>query len=333
MGLRNSYLSRRRVIASLLSLTLLSTAAAAQQFTSKPVSIIVPYSAGSASDILARRLGEGMSKTLKTPVIVENVTGAGGVTGTLRAQKAAPDGHTLMIGTQGTHMMNKFIYKNLKYNPDNDFIPIINLVSFPNLVVVPRSLKVASLPEFIALAKARAKEGRPLTYGTGGIGSSAHLGAELFKLEAAIELTHVPYKAVADTTSDLLTGRIDVTFGTLGTFAPHVLAGDLVALAVTAPERSKILPQVPTIREAGFPGAEFTVWLGLFAPANTPPALIDELRQAAIASMAESSTRAAFAAEGADVQASSSASFADFIKEESQRWQPIIKKLGIELQS
>ncbi|WP_457093322.1 Bug family tripartite tricarboxylate transporter substrate binding protein [Microvirga sp. P5_D2] len=293
----------------------------------------MPYSAGAASDILARRLGEGMSKLLKTPVIVENVAGAGGVTGTLRAQRAAPDGHTLLIGTQGTHMMNKFIYKNLKYDPDTDFIPVSNLVSFPNLVLVPSSLKIASLREFIALAKARAKEGRPLTYGSGGIGSSSHIGAELFKMEAGIELTHVPYKAVADTTSDLLSGRIDVTFGTLGTFAPQVLAGDLVGLAVTAPERSAILPQVPTIREAGFPGAEFTVWLGLFAPANTPPALIDEIRQAAIASMAVSSTRAAFAAEGADVQASSSTSFADFIKEDSQRWKPIIKKLAIELQS
>jgi tripartite-type tricarboxylate transporter receptor subunit TctC len=274
-----------------------------------------------------------MSKLLKTPVIVENVVGAGGVTGTLRAQKAAPDGHTLLIGTQGTHMMNKFIYKHLKYNPDNDFIPIVNLVSFPNLVLVPPALKVSSLQEFITLAKARAKEGRPLTYGSGGIGSSSHLGAELFKLEAGIELTHVPYKPVADNASDLLTGRIDVTFGSLGTFAPHVLAGNLVGLAVTAPERAEILPQVPTIKEAGFPGAELTVWLGLFAPANTPQAVIDELKQAAIASMAVSSTRAAFAAEGAAVQASSPVSFGDFIKEESQRWQPIIKKLGIELQS
>lgn len=305
--------------------------AAAETFPSKTVTIIAPYSAGSPADSLARRLAEGLAKSLGGPVIVENVVGAGGIIGTLRAQKAAPDGHTLVIGTQGTMMMNKFIYKNLRYDPDKDFYPVVNLVDFPNLVVAPASLGVKSLKEFVALAKARASSGKPLTYGSGGVGSSAHLAAELLKMRAGIELTHVPYKSVADTLSDLLSGRIDLIFGNVGVFGPHVEQGTLTGLAVTAPERSPALPGVSSIAEAGYPDAEFSVWLGLFAPAKTPEPILEKLRAAAVTAMTTPATKAAFDKEGAGVRADDKVPFRTFIASDAGKWQPIVRKLGIEL--
>lgn len=310
-----------------------ATLAHAQGFPTRAITIIAPYSAGSPADILSRRLADGMNKALKVPVIVENVVGAGGMIGTLKAQRAAPDGYTLLIGTQGTLMMNKFIYKSLKYNPDEDFEPIVNLVEFPNLIVVPASLNVKTLQDFVALAKQKAAAGTPLTYGSGGIGSSSHLAAELLKMEAGIDLTHVPYKSVADTASDLLAGRIDLIFGNVGVFGPYVQQGRLVALAVTAPERSAVLPDVPTIGEAGYKGAEFSVWLGLFAPARTPAPIVAQLKDAAITSMEAPATQAAFAAEGASVRASAPESFKSFIARDAARWQPIIGKLGIQLEN
>lgn len=298
----------------------------------KPITMIVPYSAGAASDILARRLAEGMGKSFKNPIIVENTAGAGGVIGTLRAQKAPADGHTLVIGTQGTHMMNKYIYKSLKYDPDRDFTPIVNLVSFPNLILVPKSLNVSTIADFVALAKKRMADKRPLTYGSGGIGSSSHLSAELLKLEAGIDLVHVPYKAIADTTSDILGGRLDVIFGSVGTFAPFVEKGELVALAVTSPARSTILPRVPTIAEEGYPRSEFAVWLGLFAPAGTPSATVEVLRGAAVKAMTMPVMRATFAAEGTDIQADAKVGFKEFIRVDGQKWEPVIRGLGIALE-
>lgn len=302
---------------------------AAQPADSKAATIIVPYSAGSASDILARRVAEGMSKALNSPFIVENVVGAGGIVGTLRAQKAPADGRTLVIGTQGTLLMNKFIYKTLKYDPGKDFIPVINLVSYPNLVLVPKSLNVKTLDDFLALAKSRAADKRPLNYGSGGVGSSSHLGAELLKLEAGIDLVHVPYKSIADTSSDILSGRLDVIFGSVSTFAPFVASGDLVALAVTSAVRSPVLPNVPTIAERGYPASEFSAWNGLFAPAGTPDQIVEKLREAAI--RATTSVRETFASEGTDVQADAPVAFKDFISREGEKWEPVIRKLNITL--
>jgi tripartite-type tricarboxylate transporter receptor subunit TctC len=312
---------------------LASSMSASQTFDPvKPITIIVPYSAGAASDILARRLAEGLGKSFKNPIIVENTVGAGGIIGTMRAQKAPADGHTLVIGTQGTHMMNKYIYKSLKYDPDKDFAPVVNLVSFPNLVLVPKSLNVSTMEEFVALAQKRMAEKRPLTYGSGGIGSSSHLSAELLKLEAGFDLVHVPYKSIADTTSDILGGRLDVILGSVGTFAPFVDKGELVALAVTSPERSPILPRVPTIAEKGYPRSEFAVWLGLFAPAGTPPPTVEQLREAAVQAMTAPALRASFAAEGTDIQADAKIGFKEFIRTDGQKWEPVIRKLGIALE-
>lgn len=297
----------------------------------RPVIIIVPYSAGAASDILARRVGDGMSKLLKNAFVIENTVGAGGVVGTMRAMKAPADGHTLVIGTQGTHMMNKYIYKNLRYDPDKDFTPITNLVSFPNLVLVPKSLNIKTMSDFIALAKSRAAEKKPLNYGSGGLGSSSHLAAELLKMEAGIELAHVPYRAIADTTSDVLGGRLDVIFGSVGTFAPMVEKGEMVALAVTSSARSPILPNVPTIAETGYPKSEFSVWLGLFAPAGLPNGMEEKLRQAAVQAMAAPANRALFAAEGIEIQSDAKVGFREFIREDGKKWEPVIRELNISL--
>ena len=303
----------------------------AQSADSKPYTIIVPYSAGSASDILARRVAERMSKTLNSPFIVETAVGAGGVIGTLRAQKAAPDGRTLLIGTQGTLLMNKYIYKTLKYDPDKDFMPVVNLVSYPNLILVPKSLNVKTLADFIALAKARAAEKKPLNYGSGGAGSSSHLGAELLKLEAGIDLAHVPYKAIADTTSDILGGRLDVILGSVSTFAPFVKSGELVALAVTSAVRSPVLPDIPTIGELGYKAAEFSAWNGLFVPAAVPTPVVEKLRAAVVEATTAAPLRATFAAEGTDIEADAPVAFKEYIASEGKKWEPVIRKLNISL--
>lgn len=317
------------LVAAAFGLVFVPSVGVGQPADNRPTTIIVPYSAGSASDILARRVAAGMATALNSPFIVENAVGAGGIVGTLRAQKAPADGKTLVIGTQGTLLMNKFIYKTLKYDPDKDFIPVINLVSYPNLVLVSKSLNVKSLAEFVTLAKSRAAEKRPLNYGSGGVGSSSHLGAELLKLEAGIDLVHVPYKSIADTSSDILGGRLDVIFGSVSTFAPFVVSGELVALAVTSAVRSPVLPDIATIAELGYPGSEFSAWNGLFAPAGTPDQTVEKLRAAAI--KATTSVRGTFAAEGTDVQADAPVAFKDFISREGGKWGPVISKLNITL--
>lgn len=321
------------IIGMIFSFTMLPAAAFAEQFPSKPVSIIVPYSAGAPSDIMARRLADGMSPALGKPVLIQNVAGAGGLIGTRRAQTASPDGYTLVIGTQGTMMMNKFIYENLDYDPEVDFAPIVNLVSFPNLVLVPSSLGINSLEELVELANQRASEGSPLKYGSGGVGSSAHLAAELFSMDAGIKLTHIPYGSVADTTPDILSGRIDLIFGSIGAYSSHVTSGALVGLALTASARSDVLPDVPTIGEAGFPDSEFAVWLGLFAPSNTPEDVLNRLKEAAVTSMTVEATLDAFASEGAAVEATSPIGFAEFIQSDSAKWEPIIDALNIKLKN
>lgn len=306
-------------------------AASAQpsSFPTRPITLVVPFSAGSSADILGRRLGEGLKRELNATVIVEDAPGAGGMLGAVKVKNAEPDGYTLFIGTQGIFVINQLIQKKMSYSRD-DFVPLVNLINFPNILVVPLSLGVKSVSDLVELAKKRAANGKPLTYGHGGSGTSSHLAAELFKLTTGVEMTAVPYKSVADTAPDLLGGRLDVVFGNIGIFEPHVKDGRVAALAVTSANRSGLLPDVPTIGQAGYPKAEVTVWLGLFARKGTPQPILDAIEKAAVHTFADQKIHKQYELEGVEVTGTGEKEFRSYIDQDAEKWGAIVPKLGID---
>ncbi len=236
--------------------------AAAQQYPAKPVKILVAFTAGGTTDVMARMLAQRLSERLKQPFVVDNRPGAGGNLGTEMAVRAAPDGYTLLVNTVGPMAVNPSLYKNLPYNPLTDLAPIAQISDVPNVLVVHPSLKVANLEGFVAYAKAHQGE---LNYGSTGIGTSAHLSSFIFASRAGFTATHIPYKG-AEALKDLLTGRIQFMFATIPSVIAHIRAGSLIAIAVSSTKRSRSLPDVPTVSESGFPGFEAGSWTALFAP-------------------------------------------------------------------
>ncbi|WP_415021862.1 Bug family tripartite tricarboxylate transporter substrate binding protein [Bradyrhizobium sp.] len=299
-----------------------------QLFPARTISLVAPFSPGSSADILARRLGDGLKRELAAPaVIVENVGGAGGILGAMKVKNAEPDGYTLLIASQGIVVINPLLRKDLGYASD-DFVPLVNLVSFPNVLLVRPSLGVKSVADLVKLAKSKATAGQPLSYGNGGIGTSSDLAAKLFSREAEVELTSVPYKSVADTTTDLLAGRLDIVFGIVGIFEQYVKDGSLVPLAMTSVQRSPLLPDVPTMAEAGYPQAEMNVWMGLFAPKGTPPSVLGLVEKAAIAAIRRPDIFQQYQTEGVEISGAGSASFVNFIENDLKQWIPIVSKLS-----
>ena len=217
-------------------------AQAVDNFPNRPITIIIPFTAGGSSDLTARRVGDAMGKVLKQPIIVQNLPSAGGIFGVNSVVKAPKDGYTLLAGTISTHAINAGLYKNLPYDPLKDFVPITRIGSFPNILVVQSSLKINTLPQLIELARQRQAQGKPLNYASGGVGSTSHLGGELLRQVAGVEMIHVPYKGAAGAMGDLLGGRIDLIFGNSQLVLPHIKTGQLVPLAVTTSARSDLLP-------------------------------------------------------------------------------------------
>src|SRR5438132_4528418 len=240
----------------------LALAAAAEPYPTKPVKIIVAFTAGGTTDIMARTLAQRLSERFKQTFVVENRPGAGGNLGTEVAVRAASDGYTLIVNSVGPMAVNPTLYKNLPYNPLTDLVPIAQISDVPNVLVVPPSLKVASMDAFIAYAKAHSGE---LNYGSTGIGTSSHLSSFMLASRAGFNATHLPYKG-AEVLKDLLTGRLQFMFATIPSVIAHIKAGNLVAIAVSSVRRSRSLPQVPTVAESGFPGFEAGSWFGVFAP-------------------------------------------------------------------
>ena len=265
------------VLAPVLALAALT--AAAQSFPSRPVRIIVPSTAGGAADLLARLIGQHMGESLGQPVVIDNRPGAGNIIGTDAVAKAAPDGHTLLMAINN-HAINASLYKSLPYDPVRDFAGVSLIASTPHILVVHPSLPVKSVQELIALA--RAQPGK-INYASAGNGTAAHFAAELFKLGAKVNLTHVPYKGLAGAMNDTVGGIVQVIFPSPLTAMAQVRAGKLVALAVTTPARSRSLPELPTLQESGVPGYVFDSWYGLLAPRNTPEPVLARLHQAAAA--------------------------------------------------
>ena len=311
--------------ASLLSLPV----QAATAFPNKPIRIIVAYTPAGTTDILARAIGQKMSETWGQPVIIDNRAGAAGNIGTEVAARATPDGHTLLMGTAGTHGINVSLYRKLSWHPVNDFAPVSLSAMVPNIMVVNNALPVKNVREFVAYAKANPGK---LSYGSPGNGSTAHLSMELFKSMTGSTIVHIPYKGSAGVLTDIMGGQIAVTIDNMPPYIPQVKAGKIRALAVSTGKRSSAMPDLPTIAEAGVPGYEAGAWFGLLAPAGTPKPIVAQLsaESARIIKLPDVSKRVSEL--GADPVGSTPEQFAELIKTEIAKWAKVIKDANVELQ-
>lgn len=319
--------TRRTLLASLAvaAAGALPLGALAQNFPTKPITIIVPFSAGGTTDILARIVGQGLTTELGQSVVVDNKPGAGGNIGGSLAAKAAADGYTLFMGTVGTHAINQSLYKKMPFDPVKDFAPLSRVATVPNLLVAHPSQPFKTVKEMIAYAKANPGK---ITYGSPGSGASPHVSGELFKSMTGTDLLHIPYKGSAPAMTDLLGGQTSVMFDNMPSAIQHVRSGKLRPIAVTTAKRSPELPDVPTIAEAGVPGYEATSWFGMFAPAGTPKPVLDKLHAALIKVLNQADVKKKIAEQGGDVVAETPEQFAAFIKAESVKWGKAVKESG-----
>ena len=314
--------TRRAAIGAIaLAAATLSLGAAAQAYPTKPITIVVPFSAGGTTDILARLVGQYLTTELGQPVVVDNKAGAGGNIGGALAAKAPADGYTLFMGTVGTHAINAALYKKMPFDHVKDFAPLSRVANVPNLLVAHPSQPFKTVPEMIAYAKANPGK---INFGSPGNGASPHLSGELFKSMAKVELTHIPYKGSAPAVSDLLGNQIAIMFDNMPSVIPHVRSGKLRAIAISTAQRSPELPDVPTIAEAGVPGYEAMSWFGLFAPAATPKPVLDKLSAALSKVLANPEVQKKISAQGGETVNETPAQFAAFIRSETTKWGKVL---------
>ena len=310
----------------LLFLFLWSAVAAAQSYPSKPIRTVVPYPAGGYYDMIGRQVGAKLSRALGQPVVVENRAGANGIIGTEFTAKSAPDGYTIMVGGIGPHGINPSLYKKLPYDAVRDFAPVVQIANQPNMLVVHPTSSYRSVQDLVTAA--RANPGR-LTYASNGPGSSQHLSAVLFALTMGLELTHVTYKGAAPANTAMLAGEVDLLFGGTAENFPQIRAGRLRPLALTSKTRLAAVPEVPTMIEAGVPNYEVSSWFGYFAPAGTPPEIVDRLNAEINKALHEPDTRSALEAQGsAELVGGSKEQFGEFVKAEIAKWASIVKESG-----
>lgn len=292
------------------------------------VKIVVPFEPGGGTDVVARTLAQEMAKDLGQSVVVENKPGAGTIIGTQAVATSDGDGYTLLMGTFA-NAVNPSLRARLPYDPHKDFAPVALVARSFNIVVVNAKSQIKSIPDLIAAARA---EPDKLSYGTYGIGTSAHLAGELFKSMAKVNLTTVPYKGAAPAITDLLGGRIQVMFTTVASAASFIQAGQLRALAVTSAERSPAFPDVPTVSEAGVPGYAAESWYGLFAPAKTPPDIIERLNKSAAAAVKSEAFKKLGVSEGLVMVASPPDELGRYFHEQEERWRKVIQDAGIKVE-
>jgi tripartite-type tricarboxylate transporter receptor subunit TctC len=300
--------------------------ASAQAYPTRPIQVIVPFAGGSASDVVMRILLDRMAKSIGQPFIVDNRPGAGGNIGTSAATKAAPDGYTLVMGSTGPMAANRTLYRDLGYDPDKDLEPISLFAYFPILVVVSSKLPVKSLDEFVTYAKTRPKQ---LNYGSVGIGSSQHLSGVYFDQVTGLELTHVPYRNIAQYVPDLIAGTVPVGFQWLPNVSAPLQSGDARPLAVAASKRMTALPDVPTAAEAGIKNYESSGWLALLAPHGTPKPIIAKLNEELVAAVKDPQVAHKIVEQGAEGTSTTPEGLGKFITSEAAKWREIIVKAGI----
>jgi tripartite-type tricarboxylate transporter receptor subunit TctC len=317
MGIRST------LFASLLLLA--PSLAAAQGWPTKPVHILVSSGAGGTADILARMIGERLAPMLGQPVIVENRPGAGGHLGAGLVARAQPDGYTLLMSGSPTHSVGPHLFKRLSYEPMRDVPPVAMVAIAPNLLVTKSSLPVKSLADLVALA--REKPGQ-LTYSSAGNGTSGHLAAELLKSTAKLDMRHVPYKSGPEAVTGVLSGDVDFIFFTVPAVLPQVEAGKLRALAITSAARSALVPDVPTVAEAGYPGFEVLGWYALFAPRETPKPVVAKLSADIEKIVSSPDIRDKMLQLGAEPRYLSPEQVAAFVAVESPKWGQLIRESG-----
>ena len=297
----------------------------AQAYPSKPVRVVVPYPAGSTPDIVGRTVAERLQKALGQPFVVENRSGAGGNIGAEAGAKAAADGQTLLVAGNGPVAITKHLYKGLGYDADRDLAPISLLASAPQMLVVKPELKLEEFKSF--LEHVRRNPGR-LSYASVGGGSASHLTMELLKSDARLFLVHIPYRGFPPAVTDMLAGNIDAMFAIIPAVLPHVKAGKMKALAVTARNRNPMAPEVPSVAELGVPQLESLAWIGLLAPAATPAQIRERLSAEAGRAMRAAEVRELLGRQGFDVVASSAEEFSRWIRAESEKWSKVIRASG-----
>lgn len=314
-------------VAATLTLALAATGASAQAWPTKPIRAINPFPAGGGTDTFARPWAAKMTQLLGQQVLIENMGGAGGTLGAARAAKEAPDGYTWFVGAIH-HTIAESLYTKLPYSLERDFAPVTVLASVPNVVVLHPKRDFKSLQEMIAFAKANPGT---LNYGSAGSGTSHHMIGELFKQTTGVDLTHVPYKGAGPLMQDLLAGQVDMAFDGMGTSANQIKAGKLRPLAVTSATRNPVIPEVPTMKEAGVDFAISLTWYALFARAGTPRPIIDRMYAETVKVLQMPDIKTIWASQGADAGGQPPAEFAKFVRAEIEKWAKVTKTAGIKV--
>lgn len=316
----------RKLITTLFALALLPSAALAQAYPTRPVTLVVPYPPGGTTDIVARRVAPKIGELIGQTIVIENRAGAGGTIGASYVTKAEPDGYTLLLGTPPDQVTAQFLTKQIAYSPARDFAPISLLVRGPNVLVVNPNVPARTLAEFVALA--RQQPGK-LNFASAGKGNTSHLSGELFKARAGIDITHVPYRGNAPASQDLLAGHVQALFEAPAASLGNIREGRVRPLAVTSGQRLKTLPDVPTFAEAGIDGVEVYTWFSILAPAKTAPAIIARLNKAASDALADPAIRNRLEEMSFEVVGGAPDVLRKFIAEETVKWEKVIKDANI----
>jgi tripartite-type tricarboxylate transporter receptor subunit TctC len=318
----------RRLILTCAAAAVCAPRARAQSWPSRTIRIVVPFPAGGSADLSARLLAEHLKSTLGQSVVVESKVGAGGNIAAAEAARAEPDGHTLFIGTNGTQAINQSLYRHIPYDPANDFAAIAMMWRAPHLLVVAPSLPADSFAGFIAYA--RANPGT-LNYGSSGVGSSTHLFGELFKSRTGIDIAHVPYRGQGPALTDLMGGQIQAMFPIVPDVIAHVRAGNVRALALAAARRSAVLPRLPLLPDLGYPDLVAAAWVALYAPARTPPAVVERLRAELTALLHRATFVERMKQVGVEIGSLAADEFEDFTRRERARWAKAIAELKLKI--
>jgi tripartite-type tricarboxylate transporter receptor subunit TctC len=319
---------RAALFGAIAALLALAAPVRAADYPSRPVTLVVAFTPGGPSDVLARIVGKQMEQLLGQPFVIENRPGAGGNIAAETVARASPDGYTLLMGNNSILATNESLYKHLNYSPEKDFMPIMLIGTQANILVVNPNVPAHSLKELIALAKAQPGK---INFASSGYGAAAHLAGELFKTEANLNIVHVPYKGAAPALQDVIAGHVQIMFATAASVLGHIHGGKVRAIAVTALKRTQVLPDLPTMDEAGLKGFDASTWHGLVAPAGTPLRVIATLHDAAIKALHDPGVQASLGRLGVDIVGDTPDEFNAYIKAEIPKWAAIVKASGATL--
>ena len=319
-----------RSFCTIVLLALLSSANAyAQAYPSRPIHLVVPFPAGGPTDVIARAIGQKLSDAVGQPVVIDNKPGAGGAIGSEAVARSAPDGYTILIGTNSTHSIGPILNPKTPYNVERDFAPVSLVATAPNVLIVSPKLPVNNVRELIALAKAQPGK---LNYATSGVGTIVHLSSVLFASMAGIDIVHVPYKGVTQALPDIMSGQIALMFDNIVGVLPRVKAGQEKAIAVTSLKRSSLAPSIPTVAESGLPGYESVSYFGIFAPAGTPKAVVAKLSQDLAQVLKRPDLKELLATQGAEAEGSDPAKLAALVRSDTAKWEKVIKAAGVKIE-